>query len=54
MTTDAIEFNKLRVIANRGDTFGQILLLMQRKQDIRRHADDHRSFEFEALETGLQ
>ena len=54
MSADAVEFNELGVIANRGDTFGQILLLMQREQDIRRHTNDQRTFEFEALETGLQ
>lgn len=51
VATNAIEPDELRVIAYLGQTVGEILLLLYRKQEIRLHADDKSTLQFRFFES---
>ena len=52
MATDAVELNEFRVDARLGESGRQLLLLMQRKKDVRFDADHERTFERELRKSG--
>ena len=54
MALDAIELHQVRVLADAPDAVGELVLLVNREQDIGQCADDQRTFQFQAPEPRFQ
>ena len=54
VAANTVEFLKTCVLANLGETGGQLTLLVNGKQNIRTHANDQRALELQSPESRLQ